>query len=140
MKGHPSSPLTPLCLRSSAWMTSRGKSIPTQRVTITPFGTVNVHGKTNIQGHCMQVHVLCRASMGPKAACLHCASCHMWGVVPGILLSASLPKEYGCLPHCSPGQSHHQKSHSSQPGVGGNPPEGNLEKICHLPSERLDPE
>ena len=30
----------------------------TQKVTILPFGTVNVHASTNVKGHCMWVHVL----------------------------------------------------------------------------------
>ena len=32
----------------------------TQKVTITPFGTVSIHSHTGVQGHCMWVHMLAK--------------------------------------------------------------------------------
>ena len=37
----------------------------TWRVTIPPFGTVNIHGNIDIQGHCMCVHMLAKPAWGP---------------------------------------------------------------------------
>ena len=67
-----------------------------------------------------------RASPGSPASHLHCASCHIWGVAPRVLLSTNLPEEPGCLLHCCPGQSLHWKGCFSQPGAIGNPSDGNL--------------
>ena len=38
----------------------------TQKVTILPFSTVNVHTSTSVKGHCMWVHVLMEPTPGPK--------------------------------------------------------------------------
>ena len=43
----------------------KGPIHTTQRVTILPFGTVNVHTSTSVNGHCMQVHVLMELMPGP---------------------------------------------------------------------------
>ena len=77
--------------------------------------------------------------MGPSAAHLCCTNFHIWGVAPGVLLHADLPEEPGCLPPCGPSQNHHQKSCSSQPGVTGDPSNGNLGRICQWSLEKLDP-
>ena len=38
----------------------------TQKVTILPFSTVNVHASTSVKGHCMWVHVLMELMPGPQ--------------------------------------------------------------------------
>ena len=38
----------------------------TQKVTIPPFSTVNVHTSTSVKGHCMWVHVLTKLTPGPQ--------------------------------------------------------------------------
>ena len=38
----------------------------TQRVTIPLFGTINIHGNTDIWGNCMQVHVIAKPAWGPQ--------------------------------------------------------------------------
>ena len=81
----------------------------------------------------------CRASWVPPAAHLHGISYHIWGVAQRVLLSTDLPEEPVCSPHCGPGKSCHWKSCSSQQGATGNPPDGNLWRICQCLSERLDP-
>ena len=81
----------------------------------------------------------CRASAGPPAHHLHCNNCHRWGVTLRFLLSANLPKEPGCLPPCGPHQSHHWKSHFSQPGATGSSPDRNLRRVCPWSPERLHP-
>ena len=44
------------------------------------FGTINIHGKADIWGHCMWVHVLVWASTRLPIAHLHCTDCHVWRV------------------------------------------------------------
>ena len=69
------------------------------------------------------------------AACLHFIDHHIWGITPRFLLSANLPEEPGWSPHCSPSQSHHWKSHPSQTGASGDPPNGNLGDSAHGPQK-----
>ena len=38
----------------------------TQKVTILPFGTINVWANTSIRGHCMWVHALMELALGPQ--------------------------------------------------------------------------
>ena len=38
----------------------------TERDTIPQFGTINIHSKTDVHGHCMQVHVLAKPAQGPR--------------------------------------------------------------------------
>ena len=61
----PLSPPTLPHLRKSLWMVSKGMSIP-HRVTISLFGTVNIHGNTDIWEHCMCVHMLAEPGQGPQ--------------------------------------------------------------------------
>ena len=44
----------------------KGLVCTTQKVTILPFGTVNVWANTSVRGHCMWVHVLMEQALGPK--------------------------------------------------------------------------
>ena len=44
----------------------RGPVHTTQKVTISPFRTVNVHANSNVKGHCMWVHVLMELMPGPQ--------------------------------------------------------------------------
>ena len=44
----------------------KGLVCTTQKVTILPFGTVNVHTSTSVKGHCMQIHVLMELMPGPQ--------------------------------------------------------------------------
>ena len=44
----------------------KGLVCTTQKFTIPPFGTVNVHASTSVKGHCMQVHVLMELMPGPQ--------------------------------------------------------------------------
>ena len=44
----------------------KGSVHTTQKVTILPFGTVNVWADTSVRGHCMQVHVLMELALGPQ--------------------------------------------------------------------------
>ena len=44
----------------------KGLVCTTQKVTIPPFGTVNVHASTSVKGHCMWVHVLTEPMPGPQ--------------------------------------------------------------------------
>ena len=52
------------------WMFSlddvKGPVHTTQKVTILPFGTVNVCASTSVKGHCMWVHVLMELMPGPQ--------------------------------------------------------------------------
>ena len=42
----------------------KGPVHTTQKVTILPFGTVNVWANTRVKGHCMQVHILTELALG----------------------------------------------------------------------------
>ena len=44
----------------------KGSVCTTQKVTIPPFGTVNVCTNTSVKGHCMQVHVHTELMPGPQ--------------------------------------------------------------------------
>ena len=44
----------------------QGPICSTWKITIPPFGTVSVHGNTNVRGHCMWVHVLGEPMPGPR--------------------------------------------------------------------------
>ena len=44
----------------------KGPGHTTQKVTIPPFGTVNVWANTSVRGHCMRVHVLTELAFGPQ--------------------------------------------------------------------------
>ena len=44
----------------------KGLVCTTQKVTILPFGTVNVHTSTIVKGHCMWIHVLMELMPGPQ--------------------------------------------------------------------------
>ena len=44
----------------------KGLDCITQKVTILPFGTINVWDNTSVRGHCMQVHVLMEPALGPQ--------------------------------------------------------------------------
>ena len=44
----------------------KGLACTTQKVTILPFGTVNVHASTSVKGHCMWVHVLTEPMPDPQ--------------------------------------------------------------------------
>ena len=44
----------------------KGPVTTTQKVTILPFGTVNVQAKTSVKGHCMRVHVLTELALSPQ--------------------------------------------------------------------------
>ena len=107
----------------------------TQRVTISPSGTLNTNGKTDVLGHHMQV---CGVVQGPPPACLHCTDPHIWEVTPRFLPSANLSEKPECSPHCGPCQSHHQESCSSKPGATGSSPDKNLRRISLWSLERLD--
>ena len=45
----------------------KGPAGTTQKVTILPFGTVNVWANTSVRGHCMRIHVLMEAVLGPQS-------------------------------------------------------------------------
>ena len=59
----------------------QGQVRTTWRITIPPFGTINIHGNTDIQGNCMWIHML--AETGPPAACFCGSDCYIWGLHPG---------------------------------------------------------
>ena len=44
----------------------KGLVYTTQKVTILPFSTINVHASTSVKGHCMWVHVLTEPTPGPQ--------------------------------------------------------------------------
>ena len=44
----------------------KGLVCTTQKVTILPFSTVNVHANTSVKGHCMRVHILTELNLGPQ--------------------------------------------------------------------------
>ena len=44
----------------------KGLVCTTQKVTILPFGSVNVQANTSVRGHCMQIHVLMELALGPQ--------------------------------------------------------------------------
>ena len=44
----------------------KGLVCTTQKVTILPFGTVNVHANTSVKAHCMRAHVLMEPTLGPQ--------------------------------------------------------------------------
>ena len=44
----------------------QGHVCTTQESTIPPFGTINIHHKTDIQGHCMWVHLLNKPAQGSQ--------------------------------------------------------------------------
>ena len=44
----------------------KGLVCTTQKVTILPFGRVNVHTSTSVKGHCMWVHVVTELTPGPQ--------------------------------------------------------------------------
>ena len=44
----------------------KGPVCTIQKVTILPFGTVNVQASTSVKGHSMQVHVLTEPMQGPQ--------------------------------------------------------------------------
>ena len=44
----------------------KGLVCTTQKVTILPFGTINVWVNTSVRGHCMQVHVLMEPVLSPQ--------------------------------------------------------------------------
>ena len=44
----------------------KGLVCTTQKVTILPFGTVNVHTSTSVKGHFMWIHVLMEPMPGPQ--------------------------------------------------------------------------
>ena len=44
----------------------KGPVCTTQKVTIPPFGTVNVQASTSVKGHSMWVHVLAELMQGPQ--------------------------------------------------------------------------
>ena len=44
----------------------KGPVHTTQKVTILPFGTVNVQANTSVRGHCMWVHILTELALSPQ--------------------------------------------------------------------------
>ena len=44
----------------------KGPVCTAQKVTIPPFGTINVQANTIVREHCMQVHVLMEPALGPQ--------------------------------------------------------------------------
>ena len=44
----------------------KGPVCTTQKVTILPFGTINVQANISVRGHCMWVHVLTELVLGPQ--------------------------------------------------------------------------
>ena len=108
------------------------------RVTIPPFGTINIHGNTDVQGHCMWVHLLAKPAWGPQ-------------LPASIILTATYGELHpgsSQVPICLRNLSAHSiviptkvvvGSHSSQPGATGGSPDGNHGRIHPWPLERLDP-
>ena len=113
MKGYPlQQPPTPLHIRSSAWMMSRGTSVPHRGLPFLHSGPkismARQTPKGNVCGSmCLQSQPRDPSCLPPLAGCL------VLGVAPRIFPSAVLPEEPGCLPHCGPSQSHHWKSCTS---------------------------
>ena len=62
----PSTVPSPLHLRNSALDDAQGHVHMLQRVTTALFGTMNIHGKTDIQGCCMLAPCAHRTSMDPQ--------------------------------------------------------------------------
>ena len=128
--GHPlPQPTTPLHLRSCTWTTSRGMSIPHRG---SPFFCLELQismASQMSEGTVCGSICLQHQYKVPSCPTPHCTSCHILGVTHRFLLSANLPKEPECSPHCDLRQSHCWKSHSSQPGATGNPPNRNLRKV-----------
>ena len=56
----------PYCTKEFHLDNVQGHIHTTRRVTIPLFGTINIHGKTDIWGLCMQVHVLAETAKGPQ--------------------------------------------------------------------------
>ena len=104
-----------------------------QKVTISPFGTVSIHGDTGIWGSCMRV------STSPPVVCLCGTNCHLQGVAPGILLSSSLSKKHEYLPHRSPHQGHCWQGHSCQSGTASGPSNGDFRRVHPWPTEGMEP-
>ena len=117
----------------------QGHVCTTWRVTIPPFGTINIHSKTDIQGHGMQVHVLTEPSWGPQLPIFVVLTATYGELHPGSFQVPICLRNLMCLPHCDPCQSLHWKSCSSQPGATGNPLNGNLGRVCPWLLEILDP-
>ena len=108
----------------------------TWRVTIPMFGTINIHGMTDVLGHCMWVHMLAEPAKSPQLPASIVLTANIWRVTPRLLPSANLSEEPA--PY-NPHQSSHWKSHSGQPGATGGSPNRNLGRVQLWPSERLDP-
>ena len=44
----------------------KGAVCTTQKVKIPPFQTLTIKGNAGVKGHCMKVHVLMEAALGPQ--------------------------------------------------------------------------
>ena len=63
---HSSQGCDPLEVQKLSLDDIKGLVHTTQKVSILPFGTVNVHANTSVKGHCMQVQVLMELMLGPQ--------------------------------------------------------------------------
>ena len=68
----------------------KGSVYTTQKVTIPPFGTINVWANTSVMGHWMQVHVLTEPALGSLVASSSGTHSYLWGTTPWFLKGTSL--------------------------------------------------
>ena len=64
--GHPSTKSDPMEVRKFCLDDVKGPVHTTQKITISPFSTVNIQANSIVKGHCMQVHVLMELVAGPQ--------------------------------------------------------------------------
>ena len=64
-RGHPSIKSDPVEVRKFCLDDIKGPVHTIQKVTVSPFSTVNVQANSSVRGHFMQVHVLTELATGP---------------------------------------------------------------------------
>ena len=107
----------------------------TQRITISSFGALSVHGQTDVRWTLYVSSCAGRADVGSPPSCLCCANCY---TAPSNLSSANLPEEPKDLPLHDFHESHHCDSSPSQLGAIGYPSNENFGRVSLWSQEGED--